>query len=168
MIKRMSKRGEGGPGLGTFITLLVALVIGGLIIYFVYGISETANAGVKTFTAAHIDGKVLACKLYANDIGLATFCRYTELEDEKNTYLNCQQKEVIQRLNQQNIDTSELACSETPEQFCKKMRTEEGTKFNDQITVNGLTCKDWGVTKDKDVLPNTGEDGTVNPFSKLI
>jgi len=154
MIKRSDRRGE-GPSY-SIVLVIIAIAILLIVLFGIFGISNTAKKGLTTFGISMIDEKVTACKLHATPQLKDSFCGYRKLGD--NTYMNCMYEEVKTRLREGGLTEGEIiamGCTQKPKKFCEnvknKLEKDEKNKiikFNNLITVNGETCESMGVTED--------------------
>ena len=154
MIKRSDRRGE-GPSY-SMVLVIIAIAILLIVLFGIFGISNTAKKGLTTFGISMIDEKVTACNLHATPQLKDSFCGYRKLGD--NTYMNCVYEEVKTRLIEGGLTEGEIiamGCTQKPEEFCKsvkdKLEKDENNKlikFSKLMTVNGKTCKSMGVTED--------------------
>jgi hypothetical protein len=156
MIKRSDKRGEGPAYSGTLI--IISLLVLALVLFAIIGISNAAEKGLTTFGISMIDEKAAACKIHATSALKDSFCGYRKID--KNTYMNCLFLKVKERLIEGGLTEGQInaiGCkgdSEGAKEFCEnvcKEKIKDGSttvKFSELMTVNGNTCKQWGVSKE--------------------
>jgi len=160
----MNKKGEEGPGMGTFIGVLVILIAAIIVIMFFTGafgrIGESFGAAFSSGTS--VEAVIQSC----GTIAVQAESKYLYCEDFKKVsfptgaeWINCEDSRVVDKF------TQHLSCKGTEVQaFCMATVNAEALKAGtpgtasaakytaqfvkscNSVKVNGQTCTQWGIS----------------------
>jgi len=151
----MDKRGQGNS-IGMFVVIalgILALIFGYL---FMSGFFTPITQGLEAFTPEQVDVKVLACEGFATLGATDSFCKFTELDNVKNTYINCELPSIKTQLEGKNTDLSQINCGDSvtaTNKFCSSLSSSIVSK----ATLNGKICLGTSLEDAKKFCERVGE-----------
>ena len=142
----ISKKAQGGPGLGTIIAVGVMLVAAILIVLYLLDVSNTVGDFTK-ITPSALSAKAEICKGLSSS--QVAYCEFTEVEKDK--YINCAYPNTAPggadfRAEIDQVVTNTPPCVTDRLDYCKDKLLVDNPSFKG--SVNGLNCNSQEISGD--------------------